>query len=210
MWWVIVYRQFHNYDGVIFLYCHVSDSNYRLSIDTEIFLFGFIHFRWTGFYWPYSISDFPVSITDRIKTYTSENGERFVPTVSDRFHPYQAGTSHALWAGVRQDQENTVARGPAPSVENIGHLQAGEPVMLGTPGKSIAGGRNHSARDFCHRGESRTSGWTEHLVLLERIAGTGTHWPGTRAGKGSRVGAKNLWAAATAKATPGRVAEKLE
>jgi hypothetical protein len=37
VWCVIVYRQFHNYDGVIFLYYHVSDSNYRLSIDTEIF-----------------------------------------------------------------------------------------------------------------------------------------------------------------------------
>jgi hypothetical protein len=35
--WVIVYRQFHNYDGVIFLYYHISDSNYRLPIDTEIF-----------------------------------------------------------------------------------------------------------------------------------------------------------------------------
>jgi hypothetical protein len=32
-----VYRQFHNYDGFIFLYCHVFDSNYRLPIDTEIF-----------------------------------------------------------------------------------------------------------------------------------------------------------------------------
>jgi hypothetical protein len=41
---VIVYQQFHNYDGVIFLYYHVSDSNYRLSIDTEAFLFGFILF----------------------------------------------------------------------------------------------------------------------------------------------------------------------
>jgi hypothetical protein len=39
-----MYRQFHNYDDIIFLYCHVSDSNYRLPIDTEIFLFGFIHF----------------------------------------------------------------------------------------------------------------------------------------------------------------------
>jgi hypothetical protein len=76
-----VYRQFHNYDGVIFLYCHVSDLNFCLSIDTEIFLFGFIRFRWTGFYQPYSISDFPVSITDQIKTYTSENGERVFPTV---------------------------------------------------------------------------------------------------------------------------------
>jgi hypothetical protein len=44
VWCVIVYRQFHNYDGVIFLYYHVSDSNYRLSIDTEAFLFGFILF----------------------------------------------------------------------------------------------------------------------------------------------------------------------
>jgi hypothetical protein len=47
---VIVYRQFHNYDGVIFLYCHAFDLNYRLSIDTETFLFRFIRFRWTGFY----------------------------------------------------------------------------------------------------------------------------------------------------------------
>jgi hypothetical protein len=38
VWCVIMYRQFHNYDGVIFLYCHV---------------------------------------TDRIKTYRNENGERF-------------------------------------------------------------------------------------------------------------------------------------
>jgi hypothetical protein len=41
---VIVYRQFHKYDDVIFLYCHVFDSNYRLLIDTETFLFEFIHF----------------------------------------------------------------------------------------------------------------------------------------------------------------------
>jgi hypothetical protein len=81
VWWVIVYRQFHNYDGVIFLYCHVSDSNYHLLIDTETFLFGFICFRWTRFYRPYSISDFPVSVTDRIKTYTSENGESIFPIV---------------------------------------------------------------------------------------------------------------------------------
>jgi hypothetical protein len=76
-----VYRQFHNYDSVIFLFCHISDSNYRLSIDTETFLFGFIHFRWTGFYRPYSVSDFSVSVTDRIKTYTSENDERGFLTV---------------------------------------------------------------------------------------------------------------------------------
>jgi hypothetical protein len=76
-----VYRQFHNYDGVIFLYCHIFDSNYRLPIDTETFLFGFIRFRWTGFYRLYSVSDFFVSVTDRIKTYTSENGERVFPTV---------------------------------------------------------------------------------------------------------------------------------
>jgi hypothetical protein len=81
VWWVIVYRQFHNYNGVIFLYCHVSDSNYRLPIDIETFLFRFIRFWWTGFYRPYSVSDFPVSITYRIKTYTSENGERVFPTV---------------------------------------------------------------------------------------------------------------------------------
>jgi hypothetical protein len=82
-----VYRQFHNYDGAIFLYCHISDSNYSLPIDTETFLFGFIRFRWTGFYRPYSVSDFPVSVTDRIKTYMSENGESFFPIISDRFYP---------------------------------------------------------------------------------------------------------------------------
>jgi hypothetical protein len=37
-----VYQQFHNYAVVIFLYYHIFDSNYRLSIDTETFLFGFI------------------------------------------------------------------------------------------------------------------------------------------------------------------------
>jgi hypothetical protein len=82
VWYVIVYRQFHNYDGIIFLYCHVSDSNHRLSIDTETFLFEFIRFRWIGFCRSYS-----VSVTDRIKTYMSENGERVFPIVSDRFHP---------------------------------------------------------------------------------------------------------------------------
>jgi hypothetical protein len=84
-----VYRQFHNYDGAIFLYYHISDSNYCLPIDTETFLFRFIHFRWTGFYRPYSVFDFPVSVIDQIQTYTSENGERVFPTISDRFHPYQ-------------------------------------------------------------------------------------------------------------------------
>jgi hypothetical protein len=76
-----MYRQFHNYDDIIFLYCHVSDSNYRLPIDTEIFLFEFIHFRWTEFYRPYSVSNFTVSITDGIKTYMSKNGNRVFPTV---------------------------------------------------------------------------------------------------------------------------------
>jgi hypothetical protein len=80
---VIVYRQFHNYDGVIFLYCHVFDSNYRLPIDTEIFLFRFIRYQWTGFYRQYF-----VSVTDRIKTYMSENGEKVFPTIFDRLHPY--------------------------------------------------------------------------------------------------------------------------
>jgi hypothetical protein len=37
---------------------------------------------------PYSVSDFSVFVTDRIKTYMSEDGERIFPTVSDRFHPY--------------------------------------------------------------------------------------------------------------------------
>jgi hypothetical protein len=32
-----MYRRFYNYDGVIFLHCHVSNSNYHLSIDTERF-----------------------------------------------------------------------------------------------------------------------------------------------------------------------------
>jgi hypothetical protein len=89
-----MYRQFHNYDGVIFLYCHVSDSNYRLPIDTETFLFGFIHFRWTGFYRTYSVSNFFVSVTDRIKTYTSENGERVFPTVSNCFHLRSSHKDH--------------------------------------------------------------------------------------------------------------------
>jgi hypothetical protein len=82
-----VYQQFHNYDGVIFLYCHVFDSNYRLPIDTDIFLFRFIRFRLTGFYRLYSVSDFPIFVTDRIKTYTNENIERVFPTVFNHFHP---------------------------------------------------------------------------------------------------------------------------
>jgi hypothetical protein len=34
-----------------------------------------------------SFLTFPFFVTDRIKTYTSENGERVFPTVSNRFHP---------------------------------------------------------------------------------------------------------------------------
>jgi hypothetical protein len=83
-----MYRQFYNYDGIIFLYYHVSNSNYRLPIDTDTFLFGFIRFRWIRFYRLYSVSDFPVFVTDRIKSYTSENGEKVFPTVSDLFLPY--------------------------------------------------------------------------------------------------------------------------
>jgi hypothetical protein len=30
---------------------------------------------------------FPFPVTDRIKTYTSENCERVFPTISNRFHP---------------------------------------------------------------------------------------------------------------------------
>jgi hypothetical protein len=71
-----VYQQFRNYDGVIFLYYHVFDSNYRLSIDIETFLFGFIRFRLTGFYRSYSVFYFFISVTDRIKIYMSENGEK--------------------------------------------------------------------------------------------------------------------------------------
>jgi hypothetical protein len=81
LWWVIVYRQFHNYDGVIFSYCHVFDSNYRLPIDTETFLFKFICFQWTGFYGPYSVSNFFIFVTDRIKTYMSKNDKRIFPTI---------------------------------------------------------------------------------------------------------------------------------
>jgi hypothetical protein len=44
VWCIIVYRQFHNYDGVNFLYCHVFDSNYRLPIHNETFMFEFIRF----------------------------------------------------------------------------------------------------------------------------------------------------------------------
>jgi hypothetical protein len=51
-------------------------------------LFGFIFFRWIGFYRPYFISDFYISITDRIKTYTSKNGEKIFLTVSGYFQPY--------------------------------------------------------------------------------------------------------------------------
>jgi hypothetical protein len=86
-----VYRQFYNYDGVIFLYCHISDSNYRLSIDIETFWFGFVHFRWTKFYRPYSVSDFSVSVTNRIKTYTSENGEMGFSIVFTLNHGYRDG-----------------------------------------------------------------------------------------------------------------------
>jgi hypothetical protein len=47
------------------------------------------------------------------------------------------------------------------------------------------------------------------LGALERVAGTDTHWPGTRAGKRYQAGAKNLRATATVKAAPGCVAQKL-
>jgi hypothetical protein len=39
VWCIIIYRQFHNYDSVIFLYCHVPDSNYRCqSISRHFYL----------------------------------------------------------------------------------------------------------------------------------------------------------------------------
>jgi hypothetical protein len=46
VWCVIVYQQFHNYDGVIFLYCHASDSNYRLPFadryrDISVWIYPF-------------------------------------------------------------------------------------------------------------------------------------------------------------------------
>jgi hypothetical protein len=76
VWCVIIYRQFHNFDDVVFLYYHVFDSNYHMPIDTETFLFRFIYFWWIGFCRPYS-----VSVTDRIKTYINENGEGVFLTV---------------------------------------------------------------------------------------------------------------------------------
>jgi hypothetical protein len=57
-----VYRQFHNYDGVIFLYYHISDSNYCLPIDTEIFFLDLSVFYGSDFTnrIPFLIFPFPL------------------------------------------------------------------------------------------------------------------------------------------------------
>jgi hypothetical protein len=90
-----MYRQFYNYDGVIFLYCHIFNLNYCLPIDTETFLFEFIRFQWTRFYRSHSVFDFFISITDRIKTYTSKNNEKVLDfIISDRFHGCELLISH--------------------------------------------------------------------------------------------------------------------
>jgi hypothetical protein len=128
-----MYRQFHNYDGVIFLYYHVFDLNYHLPINTETFLFEFIHFRWTGFYRPYSVSDFPVSVTNRIKTYTSENGEMVFPNVFDRFHHYfhhSLKKPHILYNLVKTIINKKIGAKYPPNVLQITHYYHYEKTRL--------------------------------------------------------------------------------
>jgi hypothetical protein len=87
VWCVIIYRQFHNYDVITFLYCHIFDSNYYLLMILRHFYLNLSFFNKPHFIGHISVSTFPFSLTDRIQTHTSENDGRFFLTISNCFHP---------------------------------------------------------------------------------------------------------------------------
>jgi hypothetical protein len=65
-----------------------SDYSYRLSINFELFCSDLSVFDIPEFTGRYPFPTFPFTDSDRTKIYAGENGERFFPTVTGRFHPY--------------------------------------------------------------------------------------------------------------------------
>jgi hypothetical protein len=71
-----------------------SDYNYCFPINSELFCSELSVFDIPEFTGRYPFSTFPFIDSDRTKNYTSKNGERFFPTVTDRFHPYMWQTCY--------------------------------------------------------------------------------------------------------------------
>jgi hypothetical protein len=65
-----------------------SDYSYRFPINFELFCSDLSVFNIPEFTGRYPFPTFPFTVSDRTKIYAGENGERFFPTVTDRFHPY--------------------------------------------------------------------------------------------------------------------------
>jgi hypothetical protein len=65
-----------------------SDYSYRFPINFELFCSDLSVFDIPEFTSRYLFPTFPFTDSDRIKNYAGENGERFFPTVTGRFHPY--------------------------------------------------------------------------------------------------------------------------
>jgi hypothetical protein len=65
-----------------------SDYSYRFPINFELFCSDLSVFDIPEFTDRYPFPTFPFTDSDRTKIYAGENGERFFPTVTGRFHPY--------------------------------------------------------------------------------------------------------------------------
>jgi hypothetical protein len=65
-----------------------SDYSYRFPINFELFCSDLSVFDIPEFTGRYPFPTFPFTDSDRTKIYAGENGERFFPTVTGRFHPY--------------------------------------------------------------------------------------------------------------------------
>jgi hypothetical protein len=63
-----------------------SDYSYRFSINFELFCSDLSVFDIPEFTVRYPFPTFPFIDSDRTKIYVGENGERFFPTVTGRFH----------------------------------------------------------------------------------------------------------------------------
>ena len=69
-----------------------SDYSYRFPINFELFCSDLSVFDIPEFTGRYPFPTFPFTDSDRTKIYAGENGERFFPTVTGRFHPQRIGS----------------------------------------------------------------------------------------------------------------------
>jgi hypothetical protein len=70
-----------------------SDYSYRFPINFELFCSDLSVFDIPEFADRYPFSTFPFTDSNQTKIYAGENGERFFPSVTGRFHPYLQATA---------------------------------------------------------------------------------------------------------------------